>query len=387
MNATKKIIIIGTTDTNMYGFRCDFIKACIADRYQVYTFVSEYSETGIQKLKNIGAQVVTYDLSRGGINPFADIASMLELKKKIANIQPEIVFAYSTKPIIYGTLAAKKANVPKIYGMIEGLGSPFTVHKGRESFKRKFIRFMQVSLYRFSFPYLDKIIFLNPDDPRDLIEKNNIKCKPDAIKNLGPIGLNLKDYKYSPWDESQSVSFIFIARLLAEKGVFDFLEAAKIVKAQYPDVTFKIIGGLDTENPSGLSKEELDYLIASGLIQYDGFVNDVAQRIQKSAVFVLPSYYREGVPRSTQEAMAIGRPVITTDVPGCRETVINGVNGFLVPKWQPKKIAEKMIYFVENKSQVNIMGNCSYSIAQEKFDADKVNKILMSLLSIKPNPI
>ena len=382
MNATKKIIIIGTTDTNMYGFRCDFIKACIADRYQVYTFVSEYSETGIQKLKNIGAQVVTYHLSRGGLNPFADIASMFELKKKIANIQPEMVFAYSTKPVIYGTLAAKKANVPKVYGMIEGLGSPFTVHKGRESVKTKFIRFMQVSLYRFSFPHLDKIIFLNPDDPKDLIEKNNIKCKPDAIKNLGPIGLNLKDYKYSPWDESQPVSFIFIARLLAEKGVFDFLEAAKIVKAQYPDVTFKIIGGLDTENPSGLSKEELDRLIASGLIQYDGFVNDVAQRIQNSAVFVLPSYYREGVPRSTQEAMAIGRPVITTDVPGCRETVVDGVNGFLIPKWNVAMLADKMMYFIEHPEKINEMGKESYKIAQEKFDAEKVNIKLLKIMNI-----
>jgi glycosyltransferase involved in cell wall biosynthesis len=382
MNATKKIIIIGTTDTNMYGFRCDFIKACIADRYQVYTFVSEYSETGIQKLKNIGAQVVTYDLSRGGVNPFADIASMFELKKKIADIQPEIVFAYSTKPVIYGTLAAKKANVPKIYGMIEGLGSPFTIHKHKQKFKSQLTRFMQVSLYRWVFRYLDKIMFLNQDDPRDLIDNYNIPCKPNAVEVIGPIGLNLADYAYSRWDESQPVSFIFIARLIAEKGIFDFIEAAKIVKQQHPDAIFKIIGGLDPANPSALSQTELDELIASGLIQYDGYVSDVAQRIKDSAVFVLPSYYREGVPRSTQEAMAVGRPVITTDVPGCRDTVVPGVNGFLIPKWNAKALANKMLYFIHNPDQVNLMGMESFKIASAHFDADKVNKKISNIMGL-----
>jgi glycosyltransferase involved in cell wall biosynthesis len=382
MNVNKIIVIIGTTDTNMYGFRCDFIKASLQQDYEVYCFVSEYTDQGIQKLESIGAKVVRYQLSRGGLNPFADLNSMLELKRKLLQIKPNIVFAYSTKPIIYGTLAAQQAKVPRIYGMIEGLGSPFTVHQTGETLKIKFTRFMQVSLYRLAFPYLDKILFLNPDDPKDLIGRNQIKCKENAVQVLGPIGLNLSDYAYRIWDETQQVSFIFIARLLAEKGIFDFLAAAKIVKNQYDKAVFKIIGGLDLENPSGLSKEELDRLVASGLIEYDGFVTDVAYRIQNSAVFVLPSYYREGVPRSTQEAMAIGRPVITTDVPGCRETVVNEFNGFLVPKWNPEILAEKMKYFIENPSEINRMGKNSYLLAQEHFDAQKVNQQLLHLFEM-----
>lgn len=230
---------------------------------------------------------------------------------------------------------------------------------------------------------MDKIIFLNPDDPIDLIEKNHIKHKKDAIKVLGAIGLNLDSYCYQKWDEEALVSFIFIARLLAEKGIFEYAEAAKIVKQKYSNIIFTVIGGLDEENPNALTKPQLEELIAQNIIEYHGFVNNVAEHIKNNAVFVLPSYYREGVPRSTQEAMAIGRPVITTDVPGCRETVKEGVNGFLVPKWRPEILAEKMICFIENPEKINQMGQESHNIALEQFDADKVNQKLCKLLGIE----
>ncbi len=378
----KKIIIIGTTAYNLYGFRKDFILACKKNGYQVYTFVSEYNDEWLDKITNLGAIAVTYKLSRGGLNPLDDLKSTYQLIKKIKEIQPDIVFPYSTKPVIYATLAAYKANVPYIYGMIEGLGSPFTIHKQGQSFKTKFIRFMQVCLYRLAFPYLDKIIFLNHDDPKDLVEQYNISHKTNAIEVLGPIGLNLQDYVYKKWDEEKSISFIFVARLIAEKGIFEYLEAAKIIKKQYPEVSFKIIGGLDIGNPTGLKQVELDQLIETGIIEYEGFVTDVDQRICDSAVFVLPSYYREGVPRSTQEAMAIGRPVITTNVPGCRETVVEGVTGFLIPKWDVAALVKKMIYFIEHPEQVNTMGYQGFLYAKRHFDADIINDKLLQIIGV-----
>jgi len=215
----------------------------------------------------------------------------------------------------------------------------------------------------------------------DLIDQYKILHKPDAIEVLGAIGLNLQEYSYQAWDEETSVSFIFIARLLAEKGIFEYVEAAKIVKEKYPKTIFTVIGGLDAENPNALKKHELDELVCSNIIDYPGFVSNVVEYIQNSAVFVLPSYYREGVPRSTQEAMAVGRPVITTNVPGCRETVVDDINGFLVPKWDSKALADKMIYFIEHPEQVNKMGQESYKIAVERFDAEQVNFVLFNLLS------
>ena len=380
---SSRICIIGNTATSVLGFRIDLIKMLVANGNDVYAFVCEYKSHDLMKIKELGVTPVIYMMKRGGLNPFADLQSLRELKQKITEIKPDIVFSYFTKPVVYGSLAARLSKTPKIIGMIEGLGTPFTVHKNGQSLKIKLIRFIQIRLYKIVFPFLDKIIFLNPDDPIDLIQENGIKYKKNAIEILGPIGLSLKEFPYTKWDDSQQVSFIFVARLLAEKGIFEYIDAAKLVKKKYPNIIFKIIGGLDTENPYGLTKQELDDVIFSGAVEYSGFVTDVAKRIQDSAVFVLPSYYREGVPRSTQEAMAIGRPVITTDVPGCRETVVDGINGFLVPKWNPEALAEKMCYFIENPEQVNIMGLKSYQIAQEKFDAEKVNSKLIEIMGLK----
>ena len=378
----KKIAIIGSTAYNLYNFRKDFIFACLEQGHQVYAFVSEYDDQWLDIIKNLGATPISYQLSRGGLNPLSDLYSIFQLINKIKEIQPDIVFSYSTKPIIYATLAAYKTNVPYIYGMIEGLGSPFTIHKHGQSLKTKFIRFVQISLYRLAFPYLDKIIFLNREDPKDLVHRYNLPHKNNAIEVLGPIGLNLQEYAYTKWDAEKNLSFIFIARLIAEKGIFEYLEAARIVKEKYPDITFKIIGGLDPENPTGLKQEQLNQLIKTGIIEYAGFVKDVDQRIRESAVFVLPSYYREGVPRSTQEAMAIGRPVITTDVPGCNETVIDGVTGFLISKWDVNALVKKMIYFIEYPEQVNKMGYQGFLYAKKNFNADHINHRLLQILGM-----
>ena len=378
----KTIVMIGTTAAGFYGFRSEFIKTLNSKDITIYAFTTDNDPLELEKISKLGVVPVFYQLNRGGLNPFSDLYATYKLSKKIKELNPDLVFSYFTKPVVYGSLAAKISKVKKITAMLEGLGSPFTVHRHGQNFKIKFIRFMQVSLYRVVFPFIDKIIFLNKDDPVDLIENNKIKHKANSLVVLGPIGLNLKDYAYTPWITSNGVSFIFIARLLAEKGIFEYVEAAKIVKKKYPDIIFRVIGGLDLENPYGLTKSQLDELIESKTIEYSGFVTNVDQYIKKSAVFVLPSYYREGVPRSTQEAMAIGRPVITTDVPGCRETVIDSVNGFLVPKWNPQILAEKMIYFIEHPEQVRMMGDESYKIAVEKFDAEKVNQRLVNILGL-----
>jgi glycosyltransferase involved in cell wall biosynthesis len=379
----KRVVLIGNTASMMLNFRSDLIKEFLLNNWTVYAFVCDFNEEQLKKLEGLGTHPITYKMNRAGLNPFSDFRTIYELKSKINQIKPDIVFSYFTKPVIYGSIAAKLAHVPKITGMIEGLGSPFTEHKNGQTIKIKIIKFVQISLYRIVFPFLDKIIFLNKDDPVDLIEKNKIYHKQNAVNVLGPIGLNLCDYPYKCWDDSQNISFIFVARLLAEKGIYEYLEAAKIVKLMYPKTIFKVIGGLDLENPYGLSQSELDKLIASKLIEYPGYVNNVSEHVAESAVFVLPSYYREGVPRSTQEAMAIGRPVITTDVPGCRDTVIDGVNGFLIPKWDVNALVEKMCFFIENPDQINIMGKESYKIACEKFDVHKVNKKLFEIMEIE----
>lgn len=374
-----KIAVIGTVASSILGFRRDFINSLIEQGHQVYAFAVDYTDVTRLEVIGLGVVPVDYSFNRTGINPVHDIYNTFKLAKQFKAIKPDLVFSYFSKPVIFGTFAAKFAGVERRMAMLEGLGFIFTDQPEGLSGKTRLLRQVQVLLYRFSFPLLEKIIFLNPDDPKDLVDRYHLKIK--KIELLGGIGLDLVQYSYVKPDIDK-LSFLFIGRLLKEKGINDFILAAKIVKQQYPEVTFTVLGGLDEGNPGGLNAAELRRLTSSGVIDYPGHVPDVAERIAQCSVFVLPSYYREGVPRSTQEAMAIGRPVITTDVPGCRETVIDGVNGFMVPPWQPQALADKMIYFIEHPEQIESMGLESHKMAQEKFDAVKVNRKLLKLLGL-----
>ena len=375
-----KIAIIGTVASSFLSFRAHLIQALLAKSYTIYAFTSEYTEEELIEIVALGAIPITYESNRGGMNPLADSKATYALFKKIKEIAPDLVFSYFSKPVIFGTLAAKFAKVPRVIGMLEGLGYAFTEQPEGLSKKAQLIKSIQVLLYKIALPQLDKIIFLNPDDPKDLLETYHIKVK--QLDVLGGIGLDLDEYNYQPIDTTDlPISFLFIGRMLKEKGIHDFIAGAKIVKQSYPNVQFTVLGAIDSSNPGALQQSELDSLISLNIINYPGQVDNVQKWIAASHIFVLPSY-REGVPRSTQEAMAIGRAVITTDVPGCRETVIDGVNGFLVEKWNPQALAEKMIYFIEHPEEIKKMGYESYKIAQDKFDAYKVNKRLINMLGL-----
>lgn len=373
-----KVAIIGTTAHSILGFRIDLIKSLIAKGHEVYAFAQDYQQSSKQAVEDLGAVAVQYRFNRTGLNPFVDLVNTYKLVKQLKFYGIEQTFCYFTKPVIFGTLAAVLAGVKRRYAMLEGLGFTFTSQAEGIPFKTKLLKRVQVFLYQCTLPYLNRLILLNNDDKVDLIDHYKINIK--NINVLGPIGLNLADYSYSqaPVDP---VSFLFIGRLLKEKGIFEYVNAAKLVKVKYPTAQFIILGSIDTENPGGLSKYQLDKLIDEQVVNWPGFVTDIAQWLQETSIFVLPSY-REGFPRSTQEAMAIGRAVITTDVPGCRETVQEGVNGFLVAPYSAEVLADKMCYFIEHPEKVIEMGNNSYQIAQQNFDAAKVNERLIELLEL-----
>jgi glycosyltransferase involved in cell wall biosynthesis len=358
-------------------FRKDFIRYLVNQGHQVYAFAIDYTEDSRSKVSKFGATPVDYSLNKSGFNIFKDLKDTWLLSKRLKKIQPDVVFSFFVKPSIYGTLAARIAKVPRRIAMLEGLGYIYTPLKNNFLFKKKILQYAHGLLASIGYAFADKVLFLNQDDPVDLAKKSFIDSK--KFKIIGPIGLELSDYPYTQVIITKPIRFIFIARMLVEKGVYEYLAAARIVKLKYPNVEFVMLGGLDPNNPAALSREQLNTVIKEGIVIYPGNVSNVSEWLVKSCVFVLPSY-REGFPRSTQEAMSIGRAIITTDAPGCRETVQDGKNGFLIPLFDVETLAKKMIFLIKNPEEIVRMGNESYNIAREKFDVNKINPVLEEII-------
>lgn len=358
-------------------FRSDFIKYLAEQGHEVYAFALDYTNESKAAVVELGAVPVEYSLNKTGINPIQDLKDTWRLSRKLKLIAPDVVFSFFVKPSIYGTLAAKLAGVPRRIAMLEGLGYIHTETKAGYKFKKRVLQLIHGALCSVGYFFADKVLFLNPDDPIDLSKKSLLN--QDKLQVLGPIGLDLDLYPRSLVDLSKPIRFIFIARLLAEKGIFEYLAAARLVKKKYPNAEFVVLGGLDPDNPAALSKKELDAVISENIIIYPGHVSNVHEWISESHVFVLPSF-REGFPRSTQEAMSIGRAIITTDVPGCRETVVEGVNGYLVAPFEAGSLASKMLLFIENPNLILEMGEESYKIAKTNFDVHVVNKKMADIL-------
>lgn len=373
----NKIFIIGGTASMMLNFRKELIIELASKGNEVFCMANDYTVDQKIELESWGAKAIESPLNPKGLNPWGDVVAVYKLKKILNLIQPDVVFSYFVKPVIFGSIAARVVKIPRVVGMIEGLGNAFMVAQEEPSKKQQIIKRITIALYRLVLPKLDQLILLNHDDKKDLVETYDIKV--NKLEVLGGIGLDLERFSYRPANTLE-VSFIFIARLLKEKGVFEYLQAAEKVKRLHPEVKFYMLGGFDTQNPFALKKQELEEYLQKGTVIYPGHVDNVPEWIAKSSVFVLPSFYREGLPRSTQEAMAIGRPIITTDSVGCKETVDDGLNGFLVPPFSPDEIVKKMLFFIEHPEKITEMGLKSREMAEQKYDVHVVNRRLINLI-------
>ncbi|MCC5824593.1 glycosyltransferase family 4 protein [Alkalimonas sp.] len=382
-NHGKRIAVVGSLTQAMLNFRSDLICELVAAGHQVYAFATDYCEQSQAAVRELGAIPVPYKLNRFSYNPISDLWTSWQLYRLFKQLRIDISFCYFVKPVIFGTLAAWLAKVPFRVAKIEGLGRAFIEPPQGAGLRCRLIRRVQVGLYRFVLPKTHQVFLLNPDDYQDLIHHYQISIP--RLTLLSGIGTCLHRYPYHP-PQLDPIRFIFVGRLLQEKGIRYFLQAAAMIKAQYPGVEFVVVGQPDTAKGS-ISQQELDDCVASGLIVYPGLVSNVVDWLAQSSVFVLPSYYREGVPRSTQEAMAVGLPVITTDMPGCRETVEQGKNGFLIPPHNVDALIEQMRYFIDNPQQIDGMGRHSRQLAEQKFDVVKINKQIMTALNLNTIPV
>ena len=319
---------------------------------------------------------------RAKINPFADLKTIKRYEKVIREEKFDIVHSYTAKPNIYASIAARRAGVEKIFPTVNGLGYAFT-NTEKKSIKSSFVRITMSILYKKAFKCATKVFFQNPDDAEELIARKIITRDKCII--IAGSGIDLDMFPYSKVAVEPMV-FLMATRLLVTKGVRNYFEAARIIKKQHPEAVFQLAGELDP-NPDGIKQDELDDYINDGTITFLGYV-DMKKALQECSVFVLPSYYREGVPHAVLEAMSVGRAVITCSTPGCKETILDpdgegkGKNGFLIEPRNSQMLAETMNWMIENPKEVSVMGYLSCEYAKQRFDANKVNYQMMKTMGI-----
>lgn len=372
-----KIAVISNHAPALLNFRGPLLAEMARRGHEVLAFAPNHDESSRSALKGIGVIPVDWSVDRAGMNPLKDSWSLLGLLHKLRRYQPDIVFSSAIKPVIYGMIASWAAGTPRRYAMIEGLGFAFTARRVGQSGGRRLTRWLAASLYHIALSLSHRTIFLNHDDRNEFIEEGLVRAKRSVV--LGGIGLDLDEWQPSPLPAGP-VTFILIARLLWDKGVFEYVEAARRVRLGYPQARFLLLGGLD-DNPSSVSAAAVQRWLDDGVLdEWPGHV-PVRVWLEQASVFVLPSY-REGVPRSTQEAMALGRPVITTDVPGCRDTVVDGVNGFIIPPRDSAALVEAMSRFLDRPEIIAPMGQKSRQLAEQRFDVHIQNEKLLGFMDL-----
>lgn len=362
---------------SLTNFRLELLKKLIAEGHQVVAFAPENDTKVIARLKEIGVDFVQMPMARTSINPFGDLQTLLFLWNRFRKIRPDYVLPYTMKPIIYGLLAARLAGIKHRYALVTGLGHVFS--EAEPTGKAAVVRWISVHLYRSALAGVKKVFVYNDADKADMIRHQLMDVKTPLTMVPGS-GVDLELYKRSPVVADPPV-FLMIARLLRDKGVADFADAARVLKARYPDVRFQLLGPHDP-NPASVSAAEIDAWVNEGVLEYLGETDDVRPYLSNCSAYVLPSYYREGIPRTILEAMAIGRAIITTDCAGCRDTVEQGQNGLIVQPRQPRELADAMETLIKNPDDIHRMGDASHQLASERFDVHAINRLLLGEMEL-----
>ncbi|MEB2352514.1 MAG: glycosyltransferase family 4 protein [Burkholderiaceae bacterium] len=361
---------------SLVNFRGPLIAALVSRGTQVYALAPDYDDDLKQRVAALGAHPVDCSMARAGLNPLRDLGDLWRLSRLLRRLAPDATLAYFVKPVIYGSIAAWLAGVPDRYSLVAGLGFVFTDDSASRRPGRRLLRAVVAKLYRFALARNRRVILQNQDDLHTLASSGILDPRKAVL--IRGTGVDLDHYGLAPVVRSPPV-FLLVARMLREKGVHDFVAAARLLKARHPQARLILVGGTDP-NPGSVAAAELESWAQEGMVEWVGQVDDVRPWMARASVFVLPSYYREGVPRGNQEAMAMGRPIVTTDWVGCRETVEDGVNGFMVPVRDPVALARAMSRFIENPDLIETMGLAGRRMAEERFDVHDINRRIVEVL-------
>ena len=368
-----KFMLISPKNRTVYNFRGELIKDIINKGYEV--IVTGPNLENVEKIQNLGAKFIRVELDKESTGLFSNWKYYKSLVKIMKDEKPDIVLAYTIKPVIFGTLAAKKAKINNSYSLITGLGQ---VYSFDANLKTKIIRFICGIAYKIIFKYNKRVIFQNKDDLEECVNRKYVKQEKCIV--VDGSGVNLDKFSRTPLPNKNV--FLMISRMIKTKGTIEYFKAAENVKKKYKDVEFLYLG--KPENKNGyVKKEEIESFIQSNIVKILNETDNVPEVISKSSVVVLPSYYREGIPRTLLEALAMGRPIITTNILGGKQGEKDGKNGFLVPIKDVNALAEKMIYMIEHRVELERMSDESYKYCKERFDVNIINKRMLEIMEIE----
>ncbi len=365
----KTIIITANTSWYLYNFRKNTILSLADCDYRVVTIAptDEYSE----KLLALGCEFYPIAIDQKGTNPINDFRTFISFYRIYRKQKASVVLNFTPKNNIYSTLAANFLGI-KVINNIAGLGTIFM----NENITSKIVLF----LYKISQPKANKIFFQNEEDRQLFIQK---KIAPASLTDRIPgSGVDLNRFSLSPTRDDNRVSFLLVSRMLFDKGIEYYVKAARILKAKYGErIEFRLLGFLDVKNPSAVSKKQMQTWVNEGIVTYLGISDNVENEIKLADCIVLPSFYREGVPRSLLEAAAMGKPIVTTDNVGCRDTVSDGVNGYLCTPRSVTSLTKKLDTMIAMSHEQRIrMGIQSRKKVESEFDEQIViNKYIAAI--------
>ena len=371
-----KIVVLSSLAFSLINFRGKLLEALRSAGHEVVAVAPDDDPDVRAELARIGIALRTVRMDRTGTNLLSDLSTIAAYVQLFRKERPDVVLAYTQKPIIYGGIACRIVGIKRYYALMSGLGYLFS----EAATDRRLLKVLFCRLYRAGLKSANKVFVFNSDDRADMIEAG-ILDRSSPILQVPGSGVDLDRFVKAEMPTGP-VRFLMIGRLMRDKGVWEYAKAAAIVAEKHPNVEFALIGRPELSNPTGLDAADLTELKNEYPIEIIDETDDVPSFLRQAHAFVLPTYYREGLPRTILEALAVGRAVITTEAPGCRDAVTDGVNGFLVPPRNIESLAEAMMKMVEDRGMLVHMGNRSRELAETVYDVKLVNRILMDEMKL-----
>ena len=355
-----KYLLIMTVSENVINFRSSLIKFLLSKGHDVT--VVAHDDHRAADIENLGVTFHCVKQDNRGLNPFAILGYFKKMIQVIKNERPDVIFTYQMKPNIFGAISGWLCGVRRIYPMVEGVGDVYT----NTGLKWRCIRLVTDVLYRISLLVVRKVFFLNNDDKEEFLRRKLTKKEKCLV--VHGIGVDLEKFSYTPTKNERT--FLMAARMLKTKGIYEYCKCARIVKQKYPDAVFGYLGAEATVKLSDIQE-----YIDDGSIAYYGTTQDVRPYLAEATAVLLPSY-REGCPVSIMEAEAMGCAVVVSNSVGCRDTVLDGYNGFIVKKRDHEAMAEKVIWCIEHPEETKQMGINARAFAEERFNAENINEVV-----------